>query len=141
MTVKVFLDTNIIIDFFDPKRLEHQWAVSVISAIENDELESYLTESVLNTAAYILRKQYSANSLREILSHLLSFTRIISCTNDFYNRSLSLSGNDIEDAVLYQLALEKKIDYFVTSDKKDFNKFFSPLLRVVTAKELMKLIV
>lgn len=108
MTVKVFLDINIIIDFFDPTRLKHQWAVSVISAIENDDLDSYLTESVLNTAAYILRKQYSANSLREILSHLLSFTRIISCTNDLYNRSLSLSGNDIEDAVFYQLALEKK---------------------------------
>ncbi|WP_301922363.1 PIN domain-containing protein [Ferruginibacter sp.] len=108
MTVKVFLNTNIIIDFFDPTRLELQKVVSVISAIENDELESYLSESVLNTAAYIFRKQYSVNSLREILSHLLSFTRIISCTNDLYNRSLSLSGNDIEDAILYQLALEKK---------------------------------
>ena len=139
MAIKVFLDTNIVIDFFEPFRPEHQWAVSVFSKIENNGIDAYLSESVLNTSAYILRKQYSTASLRELLSHMLSFTKIIACNNDFYIRSLNLPGTDIEDAVLYQLALEKRLDFFITSNKKDFNRFSSPLLPILNARELIKL--
>ena len=140
MAIKVFLDTNIVIDFFEPVQSEHEWATTLFSEIEGGRVIGYLSESVLNTCAYILRKQYSTIDLREILFHLLSFTKIISCNNDVYLKSLSLPGNDIEDAVLYGLALEKGLNYFITSDKKDFKKFSSPLLPVATAKEFMKII-
>lgn len=140
MGIKIFLDTNIVIDFFEPNRLGHTGAVQLFSEIENNRCDAYLSESVLNTAAYILRKQYTAKDLREMLLHLLTFSKIVPCNNIFYTRSLSLPGNDIEDAVLYQLALENRMDYFISSDKKDFNRFSSILLPVLTCNEFMKII-
>ena len=139
MAIKIFLDTNIIIDFFDPTRPEHDSAVAVVAAIENEKFEAYLSESVLNTSAYILRKQYTVDSLKEMLSHLLIFTKIISCNNTLYKKGLQLLSNDIEDAILYQLAFENNLDYFITSDKKDFKKISSSSLPVLAAKDLMKI--
>ena len=140
MAIKIFLDTNIVIDFFDPTRPEHIDAVEIFAAIENENFQGFLSESVLNTSAYILRKQYTVHSLKEMLSHLLTFTKIIPCNNMLYKKGLQLLSNDIEDAVLYQLAFENNLDYFITSDKKDFKKLSSVILPVITAKDLLKIL-
>ena len=139
MATKIFLDTNIIIDFFEPTRAEHKAAVALITAIENEIIEGYLSESVLNTTAYILRKQYSIDALQEMLHHLLTFTKIIGCSNAIYKKGLQLLSNDIEDAILYQLAFENNIDFFITSDKKDFRKLSSVLLPAINAKDFLKI--
>lgn len=140
MATKIFLDTNIIIDFFDSGRKDHASALEIIISSERGIVTAFASESVLNTTVYILRKHYSVIELKIMLNHLLTFVKIIGCTNIIYERSLKLLSNDIEDSVLYQLASENNLDYFVTSDKKDFKKLSSALLPVVTGKELLDLI-
>lgn len=140
MVFKIFLDTNIIIDFFDARRSEHETAVQLFDFAEKNILAAHSSETVLNTTVYILRKEFRTDSMKTMLNHLLNFLDILPCSNTSYRRALQLSANDLEDAVLYQLAIDRKLDYFVTSNKKDFKNMESPLLPVVSAKELMKLL-
>jgi predicted nucleic acid-binding protein len=37
------------------------------------------------------------------------------------DRALSLDFEDLEDVILFQLALENKVDFFITNDKKLLN--------------------
>ena len=48
--------------------------------------------------------------------------------------------NDLEDAVLYQIALEHKMDYFISSDVKDFKKIAKNSLPIVSAKKMLGII-
>lgn len=140
MGFKIFLDTNIIIDFFDARRSEHETAVQLFDCAEKNIVAAKTSETALNTTVYILRKEFRTDAMKAMLNDLLSFLDILPCSNALYRRALLLNANDLEDAVLYQLALESRLDYFVTSNKKDFKNMVSPLLPVVSAKEMMKLL-
>ena len=139
MATKIFLDTNVVIDFFDPVRNEHLNAIKLFALVEKNEISGYVSESVLNTSVYILRKQFSTTGLREILSDFLSIISILPCSVRSYLQSLKLAGNDIEDALLYQLALENDLDFFITENKKDFRKFSLSILPIISLKEFLNI--
>jgi len=137
MATKIFLDINVVIDFFDPHRAEHSNAVKLFSAIDDGKISAYVSESVVNTSVYLLRKQLTLKQLREVLSDILSLVKLLPCSHDIYLDSFSLAGNDLEDAFLYQLALSNRLDYFITEDKKDFRKFANPALPVISTKDFL----
>jgi predicted nucleic acid-binding protein len=86
-----------------------------------------------------LGKQFSAAEIRVILTELLSLIDILPCTKKIFLDGLMLPGNDIEDAVLYQLSSENNLDYFITENKKDFKKFLQPSLPVISTKEFLNI--
>lgn len=137
MAYKIFLDINILADFFDSTRSGHKNAIRLFQKLEGGELTGYVSESVLNTLSYILRKHIKVDDLKILLSRLLSFISILKCDNKIYQNGLYLPGNDIEDLVLYQLALEHKMDYFISSDKKGFAKITGESMPVISLAELL----
>jgi predicted nucleic acid-binding protein len=139
MGTKIFLDINVLVDFFDPLRAGHSNAKKLFAEMENLEVSGYVSESVLNTTAYILRKQFLPTELREILTDFLSLVDLLPCSVHTYLNSLKSAGNDIEDALLYQIAKENGLDYFITEDKKDFKKFSLPALPVISTKEFLNI--
>jgi len=68
MAYKVFLDTNIIIDFLDPLRAFHQESISLFTYLDEGILKAFYSESVITTTAYIIRKDYSKNKICEIIN-------------------------------------------------------------------------
>jgi predicted nucleic acid-binding protein len=79
------------------------------------------------------------SELKEILTDILSIIVLLPCSNKSYLQCLKTTGNDIEDALLYQLALENNLDYFITEDKRGFKKLVNRELPVVTAKEFLSI--
>lgn len=139
MSIKIFLDINIVVDFFDSSRSNHKDAKALITFIENGELSGCISESVINTSVYLLQKGFSFNELKDNMSELVCMLTVLPCTNNSIKQAYLLPTTDLEDAVLYQLAFENNVNYFVTSDKKDFKKLSSILLPVVTGKDVLKL--
>lgn len=140
MASKIFIDINILIDFLDPKRLKHIDAAELLDKAESGICMPYATESVLNTVAYLVRKDFNAKAVSAVFEHLLTFLEIIPVYKNAYQYALRNVANDVEDAVLYQAALENNIDYFITNDLKDFRKIATVSLPVKTAAELLKLL-
>lgn len=140
MAYKIFLDTNILIDLLDKQRPQHISAVELIDKVEAGYCFAFVTESVLNTMAYLIRKDYTTAKLIPLLNHLLSFTEVIGINTLTYKNGLQIAVNDIEDAILYAAALEKKLDFFVTNNTRDFKKIESKLLPVIQAKDFLKLL-
>jgi predicted nucleic acid-binding protein len=140
MVYKVFLDTNIIIDFLQPVRPFHDEAQMLFMHLTKDSFIAYISESVITTTSYLIRKEYSANEINAIIKNLNLKLKILSCTNAFVIAALQQNPPDFEDALLYQVALHHQMDYFVTSNVKGFKKIQQPLLPVIRARELNKLL-
>ncbi len=69
---------------------------------------------------------------------ILSYTTLINPDNDVFKKALSSAFDDIEDAVQYFTALQAEdIDYFISSNIKDFKKATSSL-PVFTPKQFME---
>jgi predicted nucleic acid-binding protein len=138
MAYKIFLDINILIDLLDEQRLHHSSAVELIHKAENNICLAHVTESVLNTTAYLIRKDYPPAKLIALFNHLLSFTQVIPVDTITYSAGLQKAVNDIEDAVIYAAALKHKLDFFITNDLKDFKKLEQPYLPIVQAKSFLQ---
>ena len=141
MGSKIFLDTNILIDYFDKTRGNHFSAREIIMRIEKNSIKGFIAESVINTTVYLIKKGYTIIELRKNMDELISMFTVLPCSNTTIHKAYRLPTNDLKDAVLYQLALENKLDYFITEDKKGFKKLSSPLLPVLSGIELLKLII
>lgn len=99
-----------------------------------------VSESVINTTVYLIQKGYTPKDLRKIITELAEILFILPCSSKTIQAACQLPTNDLEDAVLYQLALENKLDYFITSDKAVYKKLNTSALPVVTATEVLKIV-
>ncbi len=140
MAFKIFLDVNILIDFLDAERKEHAQAKLLFEAIEKKKVKAHFFESVINTTAYIIRKKIKINLFKELMQELLLLIKVLPCTNKIVEDAYANAKNDLEDAVLYQIAFDNKMDYFLTSDNKDFVKIANGSLPILSTNKLLELI-
>lgn len=140
MVYKAFLDINIVVDFIDESRKEHLNASLLFAKITEGKLSGYLSESVVNTTFYLIRKLTPIQNFCLFIEDIFQVIKILPCTNENMISACKIAKNDLEDAVLYQIAFANKMDFFITNDKKDFNKIAYPSLKVVTASEVVALL-
>lgn len=82
---KVFLDTNVLLDFFDSTRANHIEAKNLILHLLNNNTTIVFSEDMISTIAYILKK----NSLG--LKNFISFLKDITLHNNFVIASFGSS--------------------------------------------------
>ncbi|RYX82496.1 PIN domain-containing protein [bacterium] len=140
MAYKIFLDINIMADFLDTDRKEHVAATILFSSIEKQKVKAYFSESVINTTGYILRKIIEIDIFKVLVADLLTIIKVLPCTNEIVKTAYSNAKNDLEDAVLYQIAHHGNLDFFITNDNKDFQKLANPSIPVLSAEQFLKLI-
>ena len=133
--MKVYLDTNILIDFVckrvpfyeDAKRL---FALGSIGQF--DLVTSSL--SIVNTI-YIGRK-YELPIVKQRIKSILSFVTVCDLQTDVVIKSLDSDWQDYDDSVQSMTAMDTFANCIITRNKKDFRKSVIP---VYTIEELMSL--
>ena len=138
MENKVFLDINILVDLIDASRVGHQSAKDLFSLIEKGKVRGYFSESIINTTAYLVKKVVPAILFNKLMKRLSQLIKVLPCTNLIIEQACKQVKNDFEDAVLYQIAIVNKMDFFITSDIKDFKNIEHAVLPVVTAANFLK---
>ncbi|MBR2233622.1 MAG: PIN domain-containing protein [Prevotella sp.] len=120
--MKVFLDTNILLDIANNREFAHQgrfiYQLGVKGVIET--FASFLTFANLN---YILRdrKQFERYNL---LRHLRQGLSVLPCDTQQLDMALAHEDvRDFEDLLQYQCALAAGCDVVVTNNVKDFREF------------------
>lgn len=139
MIYKIFLDINILIDFFVATRYNHKIAAEIFSMAEKKLLKAYISENVISTTAFLLRKDYPIKELRNIFDKMLDILTFLPCSERICKEAFNSTIPDIEDAILYHIALHNRIDYFITNDKTDF-KNIKRSLPVLTSPQLITLL-
>jgi len=140
MATKIFLDTNIILDLLDQERPFAKESEILFGLIDNGTIQAYFSESVITTTDYVLTKKFTGIQRAGIVTDLLRLLTIIACTNSIVQNALLKNETDLEDAILYELALTEKLDYFISNDKQALKKLSTKKLPVVSTKDFLKII-
>ena len=127
MVIKIFVDTNILIDFIEQRPFDIEKTNSLFLLAQNHEIELHTSESVIATAFYITR-------LAEQIEKVLYLLNIIYIPAGVLQTAFNSSFKDKEDAILYYGALHAGMDYFITRNEADFKKHLSKQLPVISVK-------
>jgi predicted nucleic acid-binding protein len=134
MANKIFVDTNIIIDYVKERNIELDAIKEIMHLAELEKLELFISESTITTCFYVLEKE-KINALA-VLREICKLVHIIPFSKDILYHPIE-KYKDIEDGLLYFLAAKAKMNYFVTRNVKDFS-FLFPSLPVLSPTNFIK---
>lgn len=132
--MKVFLDTNIVIDLLDKRKPFYIDAVELFTLAYKKEITLFVSPMTYATASYLLRK-HGKEGMRKLLGNFRQLSQITTADEKVVDAALASSFEDYEDALQYYSALTRNVDVIVTRNKKDFTSANIPIL---LPKELLE---
>lgn len=133
---KVFIDTNILIDFLGEREPFYDAAARIVSRADRKEIELLVSSLSYATASYILMRY---NSREMVMDKMKKFTPLCTVTGvgmEDVNEALYSVFLDFEDALQYFSALRAGAAVIITRNKKDF---LASALPVYTPNEYLRL--
>lgn len=118
--MKVFLDTNIVIDLLGCRQPFFEDAARIASMGFRGEIEIVVSTISYPTISYILQKFCSKQETLQKLNQFASFTTIAITTDAMIKNAFKSPITDYEDAVQHETALGYNCDIIVTRNVKDF---------------------
>jgi len=131
MALKLFADTNIIIDLIEQRPHDITSVNKIFKASEENKIEIFVSESVLINALYV-------TGLDQQLYLLMPLVHLITISHSAFQKALLSSFKDKEDAILYYGALENRMNNFITRNVKDYKKHSVADLPVLSPTEFLK---
>ncbi len=132
--MKVFLDTNIVIDFLSGREPFADDAIALFQLADNHEIDIQVSDLTVINVVYVLRRlHYDMSDILDAFNNIRPLITIVSIGESVIDQCLQHKSNDFEDEAQYFSAINAGADYIVTRNKKDFD-FGDDA--VVTPKEL-----
>jgi predicted nucleic acid-binding protein len=127
--MKIFLDTNIIVDLLSDRQPFSKYAIQIFQKAENNEIQLYTSSHSIATTHYLLKKYLEEKELRNVIYDLLQYLTVIAVDVDIIKKGLRSNHKDYEDAIQILCASSvQNIDYIVTRNTKDFKTSEIPVL-------------
>lgn len=132
--MRVFLDTNVILDFYDSNRGHYMPTAVVFDLAVKGKIQLAVCAQSFITAFYILRKVYDKDTLYQSMRSLFKICQVSVVDSLIIEKALSREGFDFEDTVQYFSSKTIDADIILTRDSKGFNEFD---IRHLTAEEFL----
>lgn len=121
--MKVFLDTNILMDWYQAERPGNALAKTILSAAGKDTYDIILSTQSIVDGSYSLKKLgVSYQEFSDSLRHLRVVARIIGIDELDMLWALEHDSGDFEDNMQYACAYNNVCDYFITRDKRMYER-------------------
>ena len=137
MASKLFLDANIILEYYLDRSNKNE-VRELFLLNEQNRVRLFTTLSIIQTCGYFLLKKYGDKAVREIIKETLNFVTLIDCLPETIILALDSNISDMEDAIHYHCAIENKLDYYLTFDKKLISEA-TILLPIYSPKQFLNL--
>ena len=108
MANKIFLDTNKIVDIFEPRGKDH------LTPEMFNGLEVYISPLSIHILCYVGKYKIPSEKLKGIENHY----KLIDFDEDILSLALNGPTNDLEDNIQLHSAAHANCDIFLTDDKK-----------------------
>ena len=130
---KVFLDTNILMDFVDRRELR-EYAETIIELGKTGVIQLFASYLSYANMGYILRHR-SQEERYEKIRKAREVATVLPCDDLQLSHALDRPVRDFEDMMQYQCAKAAGCDVIVTNNKKDFQQFCE--LPFLTSEEFL----
>ena len=121
--MKVFLDTNILVDYLNNREPFFAEAAQTIDVCTSGKVEAVVSTLSIINAAYIMRKAYTKESLLFKIAWLIEAFEVSAIERKMIQHAITSRATDFEDAVQYCSALQAGADLIITRDPKGFKDF------------------
>lgn len=135
MKLRVYLDTNIVLDLLGRRAPYYDAIAKIASLAEVKQVELIISPLSLATTYYVLAKYHSKNIVLKRLHRFCSLCTIADMNTLVVMQAFESGFKDFEDALQYRAAVGSKTDVILTRNKKDFKAAKHPLM---TADEFIK---
>jgi len=135
--LKLFLDTNIIIDLLADRKPFSNSAYIIFREAKLNKWKLFTSSNSIITTFYILEKQLNSNDANKTIETILKRLEIQDLTKKELFLALKSRTEDLEDASQIECANRiGKIDFIITRDKKGFKH---SLIEVLLPNELLNI--
>lgn len=121
--MKVFLDTNVIMDFCAKRVPFFEDASLIIDMGYRKEITLIVSSLTFINVAYILRKVYEQELVMKKLEELVKICTVSPIDENIILNGIRMHAKDFEDSVQYLSASKCDAEVIVTRDAKGFEGF------------------
>ena len=134
--MKLFIDTNVVIDVLARRQHFYDASAAILTMLEKDEADGFISAISFNNIHYILRKQSGKTRADNAIRMLLSAFNIVTLDEKILTRTIESAFNDFEDGIQFFSAMRSNADYLISRNVKDFPHDDIPVL---TPEEFLQL--
>ena len=132
MEYKIFVDSDVVIDFFTDREPHVNPASEIFELNEQGMLKIYLSAVSINNIYYIVRKFLGHKKTIDVIELLTEMTEIIGTTKSEIIQALKNDFSDYEDSVQYSSALTiQGINAIITRNIKDYKNSKIALMKTM----------
>lgn len=121
MEYKLFVDSDVVIDFFTDREPHANPASELFELNEKGNIKLYISAVSINNVYYIVRRFLGHKKTLEVVETLTEMTVIVGTTKKEIIQALKNNFSDYEDSIQYSSALTiKDLDAIITRNIKDY---------------------
>lgn len=135
MSYRIFIDTNIMLDFLGERKPFYEPIAKIATLAEKGKLTMVVSPISFATVNYFLAKFENPKIAKEKLRKFKIICKICVLDEQTIEKGLTSSIKDFEDALQYFSATDSNCKVIITRNEKDFKQ---SLLPVMTADEFLK---
>lgn len=117
---RIFLDTNVILDFFLEREPFYYDALKLWAACENGEVEGYVSALTVNNVHYVAQKLKSTTTAMIAVRGILGIFNVVPLDKELLQRAADLHDRDYEDDIQLQSAIQAECSHLFTRDPTHF---------------------
>ena len=119
---RVFLDTNVLIDYLAHREPFFEEAAIIVSLAKHKKIRLYVASMSFAAASYILEKHYNNDFsiVKRVILKFMGWCRAVVIDERTIEEALASSFSDFEDGMQYVSAKRCKADVIVSRNTKDF---------------------
>ena len=119
---RVFLDTNVIVDYLVKREFFYSDAAIIMSLAKHRKIKLYAASMSFATASYLMAKHYHNDSaaIKLAISNFIKYCHVTVVDRSTVETSVASAFADFEDGMQNACAMECKADYIVTRNVDDF---------------------
>ena len=118
--IKVFFDTNIMIDVIGRREQFCKPSLQIMSLADRGLIRIYVSVLSYATANFILGRYNKELDIVNEFSKFMKITKATLVDSSMLEQSVKSEFKDFEDAMQYFSAKHENVDYIITRNKKDF---------------------
>ena len=131
--MRVFIDTNVVLDFLQDREPFGEDAAKLFEKIDAGEVEGFIAATTVTNIYYIVRKAAGVGAAQDAIAQILMDLHICAVDREILEQAIALNFQDFEDAVQCACAMAHGVEAIVT---RDASGFVSAGILVVSPGEL-----
>ena len=118
--MKVFVDTNVLLDVLAQRKPFHSEAERVWSLAESGRIDGYVSAISFNNCYYIIHKYAGRRSAEKSIRLLRDIFSPVDLTAQVLGQAIDAGFSDFEDAIQFHSAVHARVACIITRSQDHF---------------------